>query len=158
VTGVSEAGAAGAAPFRALPRLARVALVVIGALPWWIPVARAELPLGGIGRALDALFVPMCHRLPDRSLALFGVLMPVCSRCAGVFAGLAAGAAVARPRLPVRVWRPILIVTAALAAADVAAQDLGLHPVWHPVRLATGFLLGYAMAASFVTALIAERR
>ncbi len=28
---------------------------------------------------------------------------------------------------------------------DVATQDLGLHPVWHAARLATGFAFGYAV-------------
>lgn len=144
--------------YKAIPRLVRAVFLFIGALPWWIPVARARLDLGVLGDALDGVFVSMCHRLPERSLVVGGALMPVCSRCAGIFAGLAAGALIARPRLAMPVWRVILGIAAALMAADVITQDLGLHPVWHPARLATGFLLGYGMVVAFVTQLGAERR
>jgi hypothetical protein len=30
--------------------------------------------------------------------------------------------------------------------ADVVTQDLGVHPVWHPARLATGVLWGHVFA------------
>ncbi|WP_437504064.1 DUF2085 domain-containing protein [Sorangium sp. So ce1099] len=137
------------APLRAV----RYALVLLGALPWCIPLARSRLPLGELGAALDRFFVPMCHRLPERSLALEGVMMPICSRCAGIFAGVAAGAVIARPRLKMTAWRPILIAICALMVVDVATQDLGLRPVWHATRLATGLAFGYAVAAAFATQL-----
>jgi uncharacterized membrane protein len=131
--------------------LLRALFVFAGALPWWIPIARGHLDLGVLGTALDRVFVPMCHRLAERSLVLAGVQMPVCSRCAGIFAGFAVGAVIARPRLSMKVWRPVLIALGVIMTADVVTQDLGLHPVWHPVRLATGFALGFAMVVSFVT-------
>ncbi|WP_437673802.1 DUF2085 domain-containing protein [Sorangium sp. So ce131] len=132
---------------------ARGALGLLGALPWCIPLARSRLPLGELGAALDLAFAPMCHRMPGRSIALEGVMMPLCSRCAGIFAGVAAGAAIARPRLERAAWRPILIAAGALMAIDAATQDLGLHPVWHPTRLATGVVFGYAAAAAFLAQL-----
>ncbi|AUX47455.1 uncharacterized protein SOCE26_089760 [Sorangium cellulosum] len=132
---------------------ARGALALLGALPWCIPLARSRLPLGELGAALDLVFAPMCHRMPGRSIALEGVMMPLCSRCAGIFAGVAVGAAIARPRLPMAAWRPILVAAGALMAVDAATQDLGLHPVWHPTRLATGVAFGYAVAAAFLAQL-----
>ncbi len=137
--------------------LARAAFLFIGALPWWIPVARGRLPLGALGDALDRVFAPMCHRLPERSLALAGVQMPLCSRCAGLFAGVAAGALIARPRLARAAWRPVLIALGVVMAVEVATQDLGLHAVWHPSRLATGFAFGYALVVAFITQLARER-
>ncbi|XXX75366.1 DUF2085 domain-containing protein [Sorangium sp. So ce134] len=131
----------------------RCALALLGALPWCIPLARSHLPIGELGAALDRLFVPMCHRMPERSLALEGVVMPLCSRCAGIFAGVAAGAAIAWPRLPIAAWRPILIALSALMVLDVVTQDLGLRPVWHAARLATGLAFGYAGAAAFLAQL-----
>ncbi|WP_437481775.1 DUF2085 domain-containing protein [Sorangium sp. So ce1014] len=131
----------------------RCALALLGVLPWCIALARSHLPLGELGVALDRLFVPICHRMPGRSLALEGVVMPLCSRCAGIFAGVAAGAAIARPRLAMATWRPILIGLSALMVLDVATQDLGLRPVWHATRLATGLAFGYAVAAAFLTRL-----
>lgn len=143
--------------YPSLVRAVRWALVALGALPWCLPLARSRLPLGAIGAALDHLFVPLCHRMPERSLALDGVMMPLCSRCAGIFAGVAAGAAILRPRLPMRVWRPLLLALGTLMVVDVAAQDLGLHPASHPIRLATGLAFGYGLTAAFLTQLAAVR-
>lgn len=136
-----------------LARAVRAGAVVVGLAPWLLPLARAWAPLGAVGVMLDAVFVTMCHRLPERTLVLAGVAMPVCSRCAGIFAGVAVGALIARPALSPRAWR--LAITAASVAmlADVVTQDLGLHPVWHPMRIATGFLFGYALAAACVSTL-----
>lgn len=134
-----------------LVRGVRGVFIFLGVLPWWLPVVRSRLPFGELGAALDRVFVPMCHRLPDRSLAFDGVQMPLCSRCAGIFAGMALGALIARPRLSMTVWRPALVAIGVLMVVDVLTQDLGLHPIWHPTRLATGAALGYAMVASFVT-------
>lgn len=131
----------------------RAALFVGGALPWLIALWRSYFPLGKVGIALDLLFVPMCHRLPDRTLRLAGVAMPLCSRCAGIFAGIAIGSMVARPWLPLARWRGMIAVTGALMALDVVTQDVGLHAVWHPTRLLTGLLFGYAVAVTCVTAL-----
>jgi len=141
---------------RVFPRFARGLLVITGALPWVVTLARAWLPLGAFGVMLDACFVTMCHRMPERTLTLWGVAMPVCSRCAGVFAGAVLGAIVARPRLSGRGWRWMITLAGALMAADVATQDLGVHPVWHAARLATGALFGFAVAAACVIALERE--
>jgi uncharacterized membrane protein len=83
--------------------------------------------------------------------------MPVCSRCAGIFAGVAVGALVARPRFGMRFWRVAILVAAAIMLADVAAQDFGSHPPWHVTRLATGLAFGYALAASLITQIDAQR-
>src|SRR5687768_8531314 len=88
-------------PYRILPVIARVVLIVVGFLPWIVPFARGYLPLE-VGEALDRLFWPVCHRFPDRTIELAGWLMPLCSRCAGIFAGIAVGAVIAWPRLSLR--------------------------------------------------------
>lgn len=131
----------------------RVILVVGGALPWLVPLARRYLPLGRAGIALDLLFLPMCHRLPERTLTLAGVAMPLCSRCSGIFAGVALGALLMWPRFTLPRWRWIIAATGALMALEVAAQDAGLHPIWHPTRILSGLLFGYALAVTCVTAL-----
>ena len=136
-----------------LPGMARAAFVGAGVLPWIVPLLRAWLPLGSVGVWLDAIFVTMCHRIPERTLTLAGVAMPLCSRCAGVFAGVAVGALALWPRLAARGWRWVITAAAGGMAIDVATQDLGLHPVWHATRLATGFAFGYALAAASIQAL-----
>jgi uncharacterized membrane protein len=137
----------------ALPRVARAGFLVVGVLPWVLPVARARLPLGRAGELLDLLFLPMCHRLPERTIALAGVAMPLCSRCAGIFAGLALGALLMRPRLEIARWRILVGLAGALMLLDVVTQDLGLHPVWHATRLASGLLFGYAITAACLLAM-----
>jgi uncharacterized membrane protein len=141
---------------RVLPGAARAAFVALGVLPWVVPLLRAWLPLGPLGVSLDAMFVTMCHRIPERTLTLAGVAMPLCSRCAGVFAGVAAGALVLWPRLSGRGWRWAITAACGGMLLDVATQDLGLHPVWHAARLATGFAFGYALGAACIQALQAE--
>lgn len=131
----------------------RGALVFVGLLPWAIPLARARLPLGEVGAALDMAFLTMCHRRPARTLFFEGVPMPLCSRCAGIFLGVALGAALGRPLLSLRAWRWSFAVACLLMIADVATQDLGLHPPWHPTRVVTGVLVGYGMAIGFLSAL-----
>jgi uncharacterized membrane protein len=139
-----------------LPRIARAGFIVVGVMPWALPLLRAWLPLGALGVGLDAAFVTMCHRMPERTLVLAGVAMPLCSRCAGIFAGVAAGALVAAPRLSLAAWRRAIVAASVLMILDVATQDLGLHPVWHPTRIATGFLFGFALAAACMRALLDE--
>lgn len=136
-----------------LPRITRSAFIFIGALPWVLPFARALLPLGRAGELLDLFFVPMCHRLPERTLSLAGVAMPLCSRCAGIFAGVALGALLMRPRVEIARWRILVVVAGALMLLDVVTQDLGLHPIWHATRIASGLLFGYAIAAACLLAM-----
>jgi uncharacterized membrane protein len=141
---------------RILPRLARALFVFVGVFPWILPLLRAWLPLGVVGEGLDAAFLTMCHRMPTRTMTLAGVAMPLCSRCAGIFAGVAIGAIVAAPKLSSRAWRWTITATGALMLLDVATQDLGVHPVWHVTRLATGAAFGYAIAAACIQALRRE--
>jgi uncharacterized membrane protein len=136
-----------------LPRVTRVGFVVLGVVPWLLPVARATFPLGRAGELLDLLFVPMCHRIPARTLYYAGVPMPLCSRCAGIFAGLALGALIMRPRVSIARWRILVAVASALMLLDVVTQDLGVHPIWHVTRVASGLLFGYAIGAACLLAM-----
>jgi uncharacterized membrane protein len=138
--------------------LARGSFVLVGSLPWWLPLARAHLPLGPVGTFLDAWFILVCHRLPERTLEFAGVAMPICSRCGGIFLGLAIGAALAWPRIGIRQARWALLVAGLLMLADVVTQDMGVHPPWHSSRIATGALLGWVASSALMAAIIRERR
>jgi len=131
-------------------RVARAGLVMVGLSPWLLPLARAWLPFGTAGAMLDAAFMAICHRIPERTLVLAGVAMPICSRCAGIFAGVVVGALVARPALSPRAWRAAIAAAGLGMLVDVVTQEAGLHPVVHPSRIATGFLFGYALAAACI--------
>lgn len=137
---------------------ARLSFILVGTMPFWVPLARAYLPLGPLGLALDGLFVVVCHRRLSRTLLIAGLAMPVCSRCAGIFAGLALGALTCWPRPTLKQARNGLLAAGALMVADVLLQDLGIHPLWHSTRLLTGILLGYIMAVALMAAIRRERR
>ncbi|MBK8251840.1 MAG: DUF2085 domain-containing protein [Polyangiaceae bacterium] len=132
-------------------------LVFVGVFPWILPFARARLPLGDVGIGLDLVFFTMCHRRAPRTLVFDGVLMPLCSRCAGIFLGVALGALIARPILPLRTWRWAFVLSGVLMVADVVTQDLGIHPVWHATRIATGVFVGYLMSIGFFSALARDK-
>jgi uncharacterized membrane protein len=99
----------------------------------------------------------MCHQRPERSLWFLGAPMVVCSRCAGVYLGVALGVALPLPRRLLAYGRGLVIAAIALATLDVITQDLGLHAPFHPVRLATGLLLGWTGCAFLIGTLRSER-
>jgi len=136
---------------------ARLSFVLVGSMPWWLPLARRYLPAEPVWLALDWLFLPICHRIPARTLCIAGVAMPLCSRCAGIFAGLALGALCPWPRLGLRAARAALAVAGLVMLLDVLAQELSWHPLWHSTRVGTGVLLGHLMACTLFAAIRRER-
>ena len=132
-------------------RLGLQALVLFaGLLPWLFALARVRTP------ALALAFRSLCHQMPERTLVLFGAPMLVCSRCAGLYAGVALGALFPYPLRWLPRGRALVLGSLALALADVVTQDLGLHPPFHPVRLATGLLLGFCASGFMFGALRTE--
>jgi uncharacterized membrane protein len=99
-------------------------------------------------RAFYAGFAAVCHQIPERSFQLLGHPLAVCARCAGLYAGFAAGVLLyplVRPlgarQAPAREW------LFAAAAPTVLDFSLGLFGVWentHLSRSLTGALLGAA--------------
>ena len=74
-----------------------------------------------------------------------GYQMMVCSRCAGIYLGVAVG--VWSPfHISIAHFRVLLIATLALMSGHVLLQNLWLG-VHHPVRLSTGLLLGGLLGA-----------
>lgn len=117
-------------------------------LPWlaaWAPSAPLE--------ALDTLLGWQCHRLEDRTWLIAGEPMAVCSRCAGIYLGVAAGAAMAWPRLSVR--RTIIASAAALALLVIEGglEAWGVIPTMHALRSVTGAALAWPIAAAAVNVL-----
>jgi uncharacterized membrane protein len=99
-----------------------------------------------------------CHQLPDRSFHLHGYKFAVCSRCTGIYSGLAL-ATLTYPLIrsfkqtptPSLVW---LFLAAAPLAIDWA---LGFFSLWqnnHASRFTTGALLGAASVFYILPGLI----
>lgn len=136
----------------------RASLVAVALSPFLLTLARAALPLGTIGDAAHGLFAIVCHQRVDRTLSLAGVLMPVCSRCAGIFAGVGLAALLARPRLGSLAARALLAAAGLVMLADVVMQELGVHPLWHTTRLLTGVFVGYTCVLTVLAYLATTAR
>ena len=104
----------------------------------------------------------ICHQLPGRSFHIAGVQLPVCARCAGLYAGAAAGAVVAmawawgraRARQALRVSLPrfrwVIITVGAATVALWAAEHLGLVVLSNLDRCVAAVPPGLAVGALVV--------
>lgn len=123
-------------------------ILFVGLLPWLIALLDLSV--------LHAAFRPFCHQEPERSLFFGGTQMVVCSRCAGIYAGLVVGVFFALPLQRFLWFRELMFLALFLMGLDVLTQDLGLRPPWHVTRLSTGLLLGFVLAAWPITLLFKD--
>jgi uncharacterized membrane protein len=108
--------------------------------------------------AVYKAFSFVCHQIPERSFHLAGYKFAVCSRCTGIYAGLALAAltyplvhSLKQTETPSLLW---LFIAAAPLAVD---WSLGYFSIWqnnHASRFATGFLLGAATVFYILPGLI----
>ena len=141
------------ARFRELAASAiRIALVVVGISPF-LPLVLHGVPLlDAVGRAFDAWFAFQCHRDPSRTLSIGARLLPVCSRCFGIYLGLGLGALIMRPKLdvwPLRIW---VGAAALVMLLDVLTEMLAMRPAFMLVRALTGTLLALPVGSALVRA------
>jgi uncharacterized membrane protein len=139
-----------------LARALRVALVVIGISPFLPLVFRGVPVLDAIGRGFDGWFAFQCHRDPARTLSIGSRLMPVCSRCFGIYFGLGIGALFMRPKLgvwPLRIW---VGAAALVMLLDVVTEMLMMRPALMLVRALTGTLLALPVGSALVRAVRGE--
>jgi uncharacterized membrane protein len=73
--------------------------------------------------------------------------MAVCSRCAGIYAGIAIGAMTPPLGFMERHGRKVLWAAFSIVVFDVTATYFSLYPLNHVVRIATGFFAGWAVCA-----------
>ncbi|MBI5512175.1 MAG: DUF2085 domain-containing protein [Deltaproteobacteria bacterium] len=133
-----------------MSRALRALLLGLGLLPWVLGLLALRHP------AWVAAFRGLCHQRPERSLWLRGAPMVVCSRCAGLYLGVALGALLPLPSRWLAHGRSLLLWALLVTALEVLAQDSGLHAPWHPSRMGTGLLLGW-VASGFMTASLRAR-
>ena len=94
------------------------------------------------------LFRMLCHGIPQRCLEFAGVPMPICARCAAIYAGLALGILVfwTLPLSTASAARRVLVVAAIPMAIDGLTQLTGLRESTNLIRIETGLLAGAAFA------------
>src|SRR5438876_8466954 len=75
------------------------------------------------------LFRMLCHGIEQRCLTMFGVPMPICARCAGIYIGLFAGviAFLIFPMIEEQFMRTTMYFAALPMAIDGLTQALGLR-------------------------------
>jgi uncharacterized membrane protein len=128
-------------------KIARALLFCAGVLPWLGPLLGPAMP-PSVKLAIAQVFAALCHHLLDRTLVWAGSPMCVCSRCAGIYAGLTVAALWPSSRMPSsRFLKRASEGGLCALVVDVATQDSGLHAPWHAVRVATGLWVGAALAA-----------
>jgi uncharacterized membrane protein len=114
----------------------------------------------GASMRLRLLFRMTCHGIAERCLVLWGVPMPICARCAGIYAGLLAGAALAAllPPLPERTMRRVMFASAVPMAIDGLTQLSGLRESVNALRIATGLAAGMAFGMWILSAMRSARK
>ena len=130
-----------------------VVLVLVGSI--------VAAPLLGLS-SVYSFFSYVCHQMPDRSLHIDGHSMAVCTRCFGVYFGLAAGV------LFYPLWRPIeeiepirrfwLFLSLVPVTIDWSLTMFGIWENTHVSRFLTGLILGVACATFIVPALVEVTR
>jgi uncharacterized membrane protein len=126
------------------------ALLVFGGVAPFLPTWLEGKPIvSGLARVLDAWFSFQCHRDAARSL----LASAVCTRCLGIYVGLALGALVASPRLAPKRHLAWMLVASAALVLDVASEALGFRAPSALLRFVTGCLLAYPAAVAVVLAL-----
>lgn len=126
-----------------LAALAAVWLALIVAAPA-LPV-----PIAGVLYALGSF---ICHQRSDRSFHLFAAQLPVCARCAGIYAGAALGAVAAVLSMDVRTCasdfppRALLVIGGVPTALTLLLEWSGLWAGSNLARALAGLPLGCAVA------------
>jgi uncharacterized membrane protein len=133
----------------------RLAAALVCALPWLRALHATPVWLAAL---VDVGFFPLCHHWAGRVIVLQGQAMCVCSRCAGLYAGLAGGFLLGAPKLGDHMYARLLGLALFLTALDVVTQDAGLHAPFHPVRLLTGGCVGWIVGAWMVRSTSPSRR
>ncbi|HEX5473184.1 MAG TPA: DUF2085 domain-containing protein [Vicinamibacterales bacterium] len=146
-----------------LARLLVAALFVWLAALLWAPVAVAssDQAIATAGALVYAAAGFVCHQRPERSFALAGRTLPVCARCAGLYASAMIGGmlalAFARDAASSRQTRLLLAAAAIPTVFTVAVERAGWMYPSNLARAIAAIPLGCA-AAWVVIGLMVEPR
>jgi len=128
-----------------------IAVIAAAAVAWLTLLILAPVLPAGVAAALYAVGSHICHQRAERSFHLAGAQLPVCARCAGIYAGATAGCLLAvservRIRLLASAPRTLLLSGAVPTAVTLVAEWSGAWSGSNAVRGAAGIPLGLAVA------------
>jgi uncharacterized membrane protein len=143
-------------------RDAKILLAVLAPLPALLLAASALTSWAvahGASPRWRLLFRMICHGWTERCLTLFGVPMPICARCTGIYLGMLAGmlAFLVVPWLRERVTRWWALVAVTPLAIDGLTQLAGLRTSTNPLRMETGLVAGFAFGLWILSAVERQR-
>jgi uncharacterized membrane protein len=142
-----------------MKRRAATIAVAVAILIWPIfPPFLHMCNLHALAHALEWPWSSTCHRMIDRTLTVFGFMMPMCSRCMGLDVGFALGLLIAAPWRGTKMMWIWIAIASALLFVEHATQERGLHPIWHVTRFGTGALLAYPIGVALATIVLRSSR
>ena len=126
-------------------------LLALTAVTWLSLLILAPVLPVPIAATLYALGSRICHQRPERSFHLFAAQLPVCARCAGIYAGAAAGSllmlsASVRDQLCRYSPRTVLFAGALPTLLTIIIEWGGAWAGANDARAAAGMPLGLAVA------------
>jgi len=142
----------------------RVALfLTLAAVLWtaaifFTPFAHQRPAGAAVARTIRAVAALVCHQRVERSFVFAGRPMPVCARCAGLYASGAAGALAAWMVLPLmpRRTRGAIVAAALPTVATVVGEWTGILQPGNMARALAAIPLGAMCGWVFVRMLRAE--
>lgn len=142
------------------PARSRAAVLAVAALAaaFFAGTLLAPLVAGSAaGPLLRLFYAPVCHQMPERSLAVAGGHQAVCARCAGLYvggvAGLVAGAWLVTSSVRLRPWW--LVAAAAPTVVDALLPWVGGAGLPNLPRLVVALPAG-AVVGLFLAAGVAD--
>ncbi len=90
----------------------------------------------------------LCHRLPDRSLTIFGHKSPLCSRCTGLLMGFLGFVGLVVFQLQIPLFAVVLLMLPMLV--DGTSQLFGFRESNNVIRLFSGFIFTLALTSLLV--------
>jgi uncharacterized membrane protein len=132
----------GAMPGERAKRSLFLILVGLAMAPLAVPWLATAYPLAAL--VVRGFFSGLCHQNPARSFVIAGVPVAVCTRCLGIYLGLAAGTILELKQATAMRW---LAIGLALNGLDVATEMLAWHGNSPDSRFLLGLTLGFGAGA-----------
>ncbi len=118
-------------------------------------VAAPYKALNLLGSAIYFFMDPVCHQLPDRSLFISGLPMPVCARCFAIYltGTVVIGFAIMKKAFYLWPARWYIVLTL-LAAVLILPEKAGWMADYVEIRMLAGVLLGVLIFRLILEAIV----